>query len=68
MRRGRAGAGAGGTGGAGSEVTSGIVPPVGRESVGLGVAPSDGPQLARFIERETKFWHKLIRDRKLSLE
>ncbi|CAN5162683.1 hypothetical protein BH10PSE16_BH10PSE16_40310 [soil metagenome] len=38
------------------------------EELGLEVMPSDGPQLARFIERETKFWHKLIRDRHLSLD
>ncbi|MDQ3058578.1 MAG: tripartite tricarboxylate transporter substrate binding protein [Pseudomonadota bacterium] len=38
------------------------------EAFGLEVAPSDGPQLARLLQRDTLFWHKLIRDRKLSLE
>jgi tripartite-type tricarboxylate transporter receptor subunit TctC len=38
------------------------------EEFGLQVTPSDGPQLATFLERETAFWHKLIRDRKLSAE
>jgi tripartite-type tricarboxylate transporter receptor subunit TctC len=38
------------------------------EEFGLQVTPTDGPQLARFIERETAFWHKLIRDRHLSLD
>ena len=38
------------------------------EEFGLEVAPTDGPQLARFIQRETQFWHKLIRSRKLSLD
>ena len=38
------------------------------EAFGLEVRPSSGPQLASFIERETKFWHKLIHDRKLSLD
>lgn len=38
------------------------------EEFGLEVAPSDGPALAQFIERETVFWHKLIRERHLSAE
>jgi tripartite-type tricarboxylate transporter receptor subunit TctC len=38
------------------------------EDFGLEVAPSDGPALAQFIERETVFWHKLIRERHLSAE
>ena len=38
------------------------------EEFGLQVTPSDGPQLTRFIQNETRFWHKLIRDRKLSLD
>jgi tripartite-type tricarboxylate transporter receptor subunit TctC len=38
------------------------------EEFGLEVAPTGGPQLARFIQRETLFWHKLIRSRKLSLD
>ena len=38
------------------------------EDFGLEVTPSSGPQMASLIEREKKFWHKLIRDRKLSLD
>jgi len=38
------------------------------EDFGLEVAPGDGPALARFVEQETKFWHALIRERKLSAE
>ena len=38
------------------------------EEFGLQVAPTDGPHLASFIQRETSFWHKLIHDRKLSLD
>ena len=38
------------------------------EEFGLEVKPSDGPQLARFIASEKKFWHKLIRERRLSLD
>ncbi len=38
------------------------------EDYGLEVAPSDGPAMAAFIEGETKFWHALIRERKLSAE
>lgn len=38
------------------------------EEFGLDVAPSDGRALAAFLERETAFWHKLIRDRKLAVE
>ena len=38
------------------------------EEFGLQVTPSDGPHMASFIQRETVFWHKLIRDRKLSLD
>lgn len=38
------------------------------EEFGLQVMPSDGPRLASFIQRETTFWHKLIRERKLSLD
>ena len=38
------------------------------EDFGLEVAPSDGPQLAAFIAKETVFWHKLIQDRHLSLD
>lgn len=38
------------------------------EEFGLQVTPTDGPHMASFIQRETVFWHKLIRDRKLSLD
>jgi len=38
------------------------------EEFGLQVTPSDGPHLASFIQRETAFWHKLIRERHLSLD
>jgi len=38
------------------------------EDFGLEVAPTDGPQLAAFIARETAFWHKLIKDRHLTLD
>ncbi|SFB79526.1 Tripartite-type tricarboxylate transporter, receptor component TctC [Polaromonas sp. OV174] len=38
------------------------------EEFGLEVTPSDGPHLARFVQNETKFWHKLIRERQLSLD
>ncbi len=38
------------------------------EDFGLEVVPTDGPALAAFISTETKFWHALIRDRKLSAE
>jgi tripartite-type tricarboxylate transporter receptor subunit TctC len=38
------------------------------EEFGLEVAPTDGPQLAAFIQKETVFWHKLIKDRHLSLD
>lgn len=38
------------------------------EAFGLEVTPSTGAQLASFIARETKFWHKLIRERHLSLD
>ena len=38
------------------------------EAFGLQVTPSDGPHLGAFIQRETAFWHKLIRERHLSLD
>jgi tripartite-type tricarboxylate transporter receptor subunit TctC len=38
------------------------------EDFGLEVAPTDGPALAAFMQKETVFWHKLIADRKLSLD
>lgn len=38
------------------------------EEFGLEVVPSDGPALASFIQAETKTWHMLIKERKLSAE
>jgi tripartite-type tricarboxylate transporter receptor subunit TctC len=38
------------------------------EEFGLEVAPSDARQLADFLDRETPFWHRLIRERRLSAE
>jgi tripartite-type tricarboxylate transporter receptor subunit TctC len=38
------------------------------EDFGLEVVPTDGPALAAFIQAETKFWHALIKERKLSAE
>lgn len=38
------------------------------EDFGLEVTPSDGAQLAGRMERETVFWHQLIRDRKLAVD
>ena len=38
------------------------------EDFGLEVAPSDGPALTAFLQKETAFWHRLIRDRGLSAE
>ncbi len=38
------------------------------EDFGLEVLPSDGPALASFIQKETTFWHALIKERKLSAE
>lgn len=38
------------------------------EDFGLEVLPSDGPALAGFIQKETTFWHALIKERKLSAE
>jgi tripartite-type tricarboxylate transporter receptor subunit TctC len=38
------------------------------EEFGLEVAPTDGPALAAFIDRETVFWHRLIAERHLSIE
>lgn len=38
------------------------------EDFGLEVAPSDGPALAAFLQKETAFWHKLIKERGLSAE
>jgi tripartite-type tricarboxylate transporter receptor subunit TctC len=35
---------------------------------GVEPAPSDGPTLAKFIETETKLWHSLIKERRLSAE
>ena len=38
------------------------------EAFGLEVAPSDGPALTAFIQKETAFWHALIRERHLTLD
>lgn len=38
------------------------------EDFGLEVIPTDGAALATFIQRETKFWHALIKERRLSAE
>ena len=38
------------------------------EAFGLDVAPTDGPQLAAFIQKETAFWHALIKQRHLTLD
>jgi tripartite-type tricarboxylate transporter receptor subunit TctC len=38
------------------------------EEFGLDVAPTDGPALAAFVQQETKFWHALIKERKLSAD
>lgn len=38
------------------------------EDFGLEVLPSDGPTLAAFVQKETAFWHPLIKDRKLTAE
>lgn len=38
------------------------------EDFGLEVTPSDGPGLAAFLQKETAFWHALIKERNLSAE
>ena len=38
------------------------------EAFGLEVTPGNGPQLAAFIQKETVFWHALIKERHLSLD
>jgi len=38
------------------------------EEFGLEVTPSDGPALAAFVQKETTFWHALIKERNLSAE
>ncbi|MBX3627625.1 MAG: tripartite tricarboxylate transporter substrate binding protein [Rhizobacter sp.] len=38
------------------------------EDFGLEVTPSDGPALASFLQKETAFWHALIKERGLSAE
>jgi tripartite-type tricarboxylate transporter receptor subunit TctC len=38
------------------------------EDFGLEVTPSDGPALAAFLQKETAFWHALIKERRLSAE
>lgn len=55
----------------GAEVAKALVAPEVRprlEDYGLEVQPSDGAALARFVDRETAFWHALIRERRLSAE
>jgi tripartite-type tricarboxylate transporter receptor subunit TctC len=38
------------------------------EDFGLEVTPSNGPALAAFLQKETAFWHALIKERNLSAE
>jgi len=38
------------------------------EEFGLEVTPSSGPALAAFLQKETSFWHALIKERNLSAE
>ena len=38
------------------------------EAFGLEVTPGNGAQLAAFIQKETVFWHALIKERHLSLD
>jgi tripartite-type tricarboxylate transporter receptor subunit TctC len=38
------------------------------EDFGLEVVPTDGAALAAFIQKETTFWHGLIKERKLSAD
>lgn len=38
------------------------------EDFGLEVSPSNGPALASFLQKETAFWHALIKERGLSAE
>ena len=38
------------------------------EDFGLEVVPTDGPALGAFIQKETTFWHALIKERGLSAE
>ncbi|MET0334648.1 MAG: tripartite tricarboxylate transporter substrate binding protein, partial [Rhizobacter sp.] len=38
------------------------------EDFGLEVTPSDGPALATFLQKETAFWHALIKERGLTAE
>ncbi len=38
------------------------------EDFGLEVTPSSGPALAAFLQKETTFWHALIKERQLSAE
>jgi tripartite-type tricarboxylate transporter receptor subunit TctC len=38
------------------------------EDFGLEVNPTDGPALATFLQKETSFWHTLIRERQLSAD
>ncbi|HET7793268.1 MAG TPA: tripartite tricarboxylate transporter substrate binding protein [Rhizobacter sp.] len=38
------------------------------EDFGLEVTPSDGPAFANFLQKETAFWHALIKERNLSAD
>jgi tripartite-type tricarboxylate transporter receptor subunit TctC len=38
------------------------------EAFGLEVAPTDGPSLGAYIQKETAFWHALIKERHLTLD
>ena len=38
------------------------------EDFGLEVLPGDGPALSAFVQKETTFWHALIKERQLSAE
>ena len=38
------------------------------EDFGLDVTPSDGPALTSFLQKETTFWHALIKERNLSAD
>ncbi len=55
----------------GAEMNKAITTPEVRarlEDFGLEVVPTDGPSLGAFIQKETTFWHALIKERGLSAE
>ena len=55
----------------GAEMTKALASPDVKprlEDFGLEVLPSDGPALTRFLDKETAFWHPLIKERKLTAE